>query len=376
MNLKLPIIKIINPRAQDKKNLGKKKKPFQALSPESLSEIKLALDKNKKIIIFINRRGLATSVICQDCGFVPKCPHCDIPLCFHLPSVLMCHHCGFQEVLPNTCPSCRGYRLKSLGIGMQRINEELKQFITPLPKVALIEAELSDELELEIFDKFNKGEIKILIGTEALLRPQIEKAELVIVASIDPLIFLPDYNSEERVFLNLLKLRKKTKEKLIIQTLIPENKIFQYLSKNQIEEFLREELEWRRNYFWPPFAQLIKLTFSHLDKNKGEKQAEIIRKKIDLAIIKLIPKKLQENFNILGPAPAFIFKEKGVFKWNILIKYKYNENQILQKINSIMELSLSTLLLSKNELDLRNKILKSLSLDKHWRIDIDPINTL
>lgn len=366
-----PVIKIINPKEKKEK-----KKPFQAMAPESLQELQDILNKGKKAVIFINRRGLATSIICQDCGFVPKCPDCDIPLGFHLPAKLICHHCGYQIPMPNTCPSCHGYRLKPLGIGMERISEELKKFINPLPQFTLIEGEMPDDQELEIFDKFNKGELKILIGTEALLRPQLEKADLVIVASIDPLLFLPDYNSEERIFFYLLRLRKIAKEKLIIQTLIPENKIFQHLIKQQEDKFLKEELKWRENYLWPPFVQLIKLTFSHPNESKGNKETADIRDRLDQIILKTVPQDLQKNFNILGPAPAFTFKEKGVYKWNILIKYKYFESKVQENMNPLLGLNLFSPLPTKNELVLRNKVLKAVSFGDNWKIDIDPKDTL
>ncbi|MDD3098271.1 MAG: hypothetical protein PHU82_00345 [Candidatus Pacebacteria bacterium] len=366
-----PVIKIINPKEKKEK-----KRPFQAMSPESLDELQDTLKEGKKAAIFINRRGLATSVICQDCGFVPKCPYCDIPLGFHLPAKLVCHHCGYQIPMPNTCPSCHGYRLKPLGIGMERISEEIKKFINPLPQLNLIEGEMPDNEELKIFDKFNKGEIKILIGTEALLRPQLEQADLVIVASIDPLLFLPDYNSEEKIFFYLLRLRRIAKEKLIIQTLIPENKVFQYLIKHQEKKFFEEELKWRKSYLWPPFVQLIKLTFSHSDENKGNEMATIMRSKLDETISKIVPQDLQKNFNILGPAPAFTFKEKGVYKWNILIKYKYFESKIQKNIDPLLGLNLLSPLPTKNELNLRNKVLKSISFRNNWRIDIDPKDTL
>ncbi|MFA5360466.1 MAG: hypothetical protein WC320_00605 [Candidatus Paceibacterota bacterium] len=371
-----PIIKIINPRDRDKKEPSQKKKPFQAIAKESLKEFQEAVNKNKKVVIFINRRGLAGSIICQECGFVPKCPNCDIPLCFHLPSTLTCHHCGYQMPSLNICPNCRGYRLKPLGIGMERIGQEIKKFINPLPSFELIEGEMPDDKELDIFDKFRKGEIKILIGTEALLRPQLEQADLVIAASIDPLLFLPDYNSEERVFFYLLRLRKIAKEKLIIQTLIPENKLFRYLIERREEKFFEEELKWREDYFWPPFVQLIKLTFSHQNKSKGEKETIDIRNKLDKAILKLAPQNLEKNFNILGPAPAFIFKEKGVYKWNILIKYKYFESKIQRNTNPLLGLNFFAPLLTKNELNLRNKILRAVCFSNRWRIDVDPKDTL
>jgi len=372
-----PIIKII-----DLKKIRKEKKPFQAISTDAIIEIQNALKQEKRIVIFINRKGLATSIVCQECGFVFKCPNCDIPLGFHNEGRLICHHCNYNISMPLVCPVCRGYKLKPLGIGIERIAEEIKKFIIPTPPFALIEGQMPaspkrgepDEQELDIFDKFNKGNIKILIGTEALLRPQLEIAPLVIVASVDPALFLPDYYSEERVFLNLLKLKALSKEKLIIQTLIPENKLFQYFMKNEEKKFLQEEKKWRKDYLWPPYVQLIKLTLAHKDEKKGTKEAEEIKRNLEQAINKLIPENLQKNFIILGPAQAFVFKEKGFYKWNILIKYKYFESKIKEEINSLSGFNLLSPILTKKELVLRNKILKY--VPSNWKIDVDPINIL
>lgn len=367
-----PVIKII-----DLKKLRNNKKPFQAISPGILVELQEALKKGKKTVIFINRRGLATSVICQECGFVFKCPNCDIPLGFHKindKASLICHHCGYIAFMPPICPVCKSYKLKPLGIGIERIREEIKKSIVPTPSFSLIEGEMPDKEELNIFDKFNKGEIKILIGTEALLRPQLEPVDLVLVVSVDQMLFLPDYYSEERVFFYLLKFRNLCKEKLIIQTLIPENKLFQCFVNNEEKEFLEEEKKWRENYLWPPCVQLIKLTLAHKDKIKGEKEAEETREKLNWAINKLIPKSLQKNFIILGPAPAFIFREKGFYKWNILLKYKYFESKIRQDINPLLGLNLLSPILTKKELNLRNKILRH--IPSSWKIDVDPKDTL
>ena len=365
----MPIIKII-----DLKKIRKEKRTFQAISPDAFIEIQKALKKGKRIVIFINRRGLATSIICQECGFVFKCQNCDIPLVFHNKSKLICHHCNYNTSMPLICPTCTGYKLKPLGIGIERIAEEIKRFVIPTPPFALIEGEIPDEQKLDIFGKFNRGNIKILIGTEVLLRPQLEAVHLVIVASVDPALFLPDYCSEERVFLNLLKLKSLSKEKLIIQTLIPENRLFQYLIKNEKKGFLQEEKKWRKDYLWPPYVQLIKLTLAHKDLKKGTKEAEEIKNKLEQAINKLIPGNLQKDFIILGPAQAFVFKEKGFYKWNILVKYRYFESKIKEEINFLLGLNLFSPVLTKKELILRNKILKYVPLN--WKIDVDPINIL
>jgi primosomal protein N' (replication factor Y) len=365
----IPIIKII-----DLKKIRKERKQFQAISTDAIIEIQNALKQRKKIVIFINRKGLATSIVCQECGFVFKCPNCDIPLGFHNEGKLICHHCNYKIFLPSSCPSCKGYKLKSLGVGMDRIAEEIKKSIIPSPTFALIEGEMPDEQELDIFKKFNNGDIKILIGTEAILRPQLEYADLVIVASIDPALFLPDYNSEERVFLNLSKLKGLSREKLIIQTLIPQNKLFEYLIKNQEKKFLEEEKKWRKDYLWPPYIQLIKLTLTNKDKRRGEKEAEETKKILEEAINKLMPENSQKCFILLGPSQAFIFKEKGFYKWNILVKYRYFESKVKEEINPLSGLNLLSPVLTKKELILRNKILKCVPIN--WKIDVDPINTL
>jgi len=364
-----PIVKII-----DLKKIRKERRPFQAISTSAIIEIQNTLKKGKKIVIFINRKGLATSIVCQECGFVFKCPNCDIPLGFHNEAKLICHHCNYNASIPLSCPSCRGYKLKSLGVGMDRIAEEIKKFIVPSPTFALIEGEMPDEQELDIFEKFNNGDIKILIGTEAILRPQLELVDLVIVASIDPALFLPDYNSEERVFLNFLKLKALSKEKLMIQTLIPQNKLFQYFIKNNEEKFLDEEKKWRKDYLWPPYVQLIKLTLTYKDKKRGENEAEKTKRNLEQAINKLIPENYQKYFILLGPAQAFIFKERGLYKWNIMIKYGYFESKIKEEINHLSGLNSLSPILTKKELILRNKILKC--IPNNWKIDVDPINTL
>lgn len=371
----MPLIRII-----DLKKIRKNRRPFQAISTEAFIEIEQALKENKKIVIFINRRGLATSVICQECGFVFKCPNCDIPLGFHNESsdiskkILMCHHCNYSTPMPSICPECGGYKLKPLGIGIERIAEEIKKNIVPTPSFALIEGEMPDEQELDIFDKFNKKQIKILIGTEAILRPQLESTDLLLIVSCDSAIFLPDYRSEEKVFFNLLKLKSLSKEKLIIQTLIPGNKLFEYFIKNEEEKFLQEEREWREDYLWPPYSQLIKLTLNYKDEGTGSKEAAEMKKILELAINKLIPKDLQKNFIILGPAQAFIFRKKGFYKWSILLKCKYFESKIKNNINPLFGLNLFSPIPTKKELMLRNKILKY--VPSYWKIDVDPIDTL
>lgn len=375
---KLPIIKIIN-RKQPKD----KKTSFQVFVPEVMERLKTALKDNEKTIIFINRRGLALSIICQECGFTFNCPNCDVPLVYRTEkekTILTCHHCDYKENAPTSCPQCRGYKLKPLGIGTERIKKEIEKNLKIKNDYLnnhlfdLIESEIPDEKELEIIKNFNSNKIKILIGTEAIFRPQLSETDLAIIPAIDPMLFLPDYNSEEKTFFYLLKLKSLAKKELMIQTLNPENKIFDYLREEREKDFFEEEKKWRKKYFWPPYSHLIKLTFTHKNLTKGELEALKTKERILELIRKSIPGEKQSNFIVLGPAPAFISKEKGSYRWNILIKFICSENKPKANFYSPLYLSLLSPLLTKDELTLRNKILQAVPLN--WKIDIEPKDTL
>ncbi|MCD6568765.1 hypothetical protein J7K70_01270 [bacterium] len=376
-----PTIKIIN--LQQERHSTKK---FRVLGDTSRSLILKALQNKQQIVFFINRKGMATSIICQDCGYVFKCPNCDIPLTFHKsPSgnYLLCHHCNYKKEAPLICPACGGHRLLPLGIGTERIKEELKTILhLTSPNVnknnkitiEIIEGEMEDKKELLLLEKFNKKQIQVLIGTEALLRPQLKKADIAVIPSLDPLLFFPDYQSEERVFHYLLRIKKITKKLLIIQTFLPQHKIFLHLSNNTPDKFFQEELKWRREHLWPPYAQLIKLEFRSKDFLRGEKIVKNFKNKISAAIQRKLPPKQQKKFIILGPSPSFIAKEKGYYKWNALIKFIPQRQPIIKK--ELLYFGLKNLLpaLSPEELSIRNKIL--LTIPQKWIIDVNPKDTL
>jgi len=369
---KLPIVKII-----DVKKERKKKGEFTSLSSTCSSALQSLNYKKEQAFVFINRRGLATSIVCQDCGFVFQCPHCDIPLTFHHTNkgkMLMCHHCSYSTPAPSVCPQCGGHRLQPLGLGTERIVQEVKEFFPSHFPIARIEGGMDDEKELAIINDFNKGKIKILIGTEALFRPQLQKADLVIVASIDPLLFLPDYSSEENTFAILQNLKRIAQKKIIVQTLIPDNNIFSFWKNDQEKEFFQKEIKNRQDYLWPPFVQLIKLTSAARQQDKGEKEALELKDRLEQALYHSPLSTYKKNFVIMGPGPAFIFKERDYYKWNILIKFKYFESKIDKRLPSSLGLDLLLPALSKKELRIRNKLLQI--VPPQWKINVDPQNTL
>jgi len=369
---KSPIVKIV-----DLKKERKKEEEFTSLSSTGSSALQKLNYKKEQAFIFINRRGLATSIVCQDCGFVFQCPHCDAPLTFHHTdkgNILMCHHCGYSTPAPSVCPQCRGYRLKPLGLGTERIVQEVKEFFPPDFPIARIEGGMEDEKELGIINDFNARKVKILIGTEALFRPQLRKADLVIVASIDPLLFLPDYGSEENTFAILQNLKKLAQKEIIVQTLIPDNDIFSFWKDDREKEFFQKEMKNRHDYLWPPFVQLIKLTGIARQQDKGEREALQLKDRLEQALQHPPLSTYRKNFVIMGPGPAFIFKERDYYKWNILIKFKYFESKIDKQLPASLGLDLLLPSLSKKELLIRNKLLQV--VPPQWKINADPKDIL
>lgn len=354
----------------DLKEERKKKLPFQAISTGARTEIQKNWSAGGKTLIFVNRRGLASSVICEECGFVLKCPQCDIPLAFHQSARLTCHHCDYQAAVPAVCPSCGGYKLKPLGTGTERVAQEIQKLLKA--EANLLESTTPDREAFEIFQKFNSGQERIFIGTEAIFKPQLAPADLTVAVTPDATLFLPDYRSEERTFLQMRRLRDASTKKMIVQTLAPENRVYQCLTENREEEFWQEEKLWRKNYLWPPYAQLIKLSFTHRDRNIGEKETQRIKTSLESMISDLQPKNRQNSFALLGPAQAFVFREKGLYQWHILLKYKYQGTPSAD--DGKQGLNLLSPLPASEELALRNKILSGVT--KEWKVDVDPLSIL
>ncbi len=264
------------------------------------------LKKSKSSLLFLNRLGGATLILCQDCGYIAKCENCDAPLVYHISeNQLICHHCNFKTKALLTCPKCNSWRIKYLGTGIEKVKQEIAKL---------------------------KLSHKILITTLKLSLPRVD---LIGVVSADTILHLPDFRSPERTFQALVKLNNLC-QKIIIQTYVPEHYVFDF------DNFYQKELKIRKELNYPPFCQLIKLTYRHRNFLKAKTEAFKLIKKLKTENCELI--------TILGPAPAFISKKRNFYCWNIIIKIKNQKSKI------------------------KNQILEKVPND--WIVDIDPINLL
>ncbi|HOK35347.1 MAG TPA: primosomal protein N' [Candidatus Pacearchaeota archaeon] len=337
----------------------KTKQAWSPFTPETLEKIEECLKQQKKILLFLNRKGAATTLLCQDCGWQKFCPNCGVPMTYHKKTPnsktqnpkLVCHYCGFERPVPEYCENCNSWRLTTLGIGVEKVEEEIKKQF-PKAKVFRLDREISPkekEQKAILKEFFEKGDVLIstsLVFSYLLSIEDKERFDLTVFVSFGSQLALPDFRFEEKLYRQIENLIFLTKEEFILQNYSFKRNI---LNKSS-EEFYKESLREREQYFYPPFAKLIKLTLEHKDQNKAKKEAYVLKEKLEKWITTY---SLQQIAQILGPAPAFISKIKGKYRWNILIKLaNFHE--------------------SKHEFSrIKNQLLMLVS--PNWKIDIDPI---
>jgi primosomal protein N' (replication factor Y) len=328
-------------------------KEDEIITNELFNNIKNVIDKNEKVIIFINRRGYSNFIICNDCGFIPKCSNCDLPYTFHKNErKLKCHHCGSEEKFSDICPSCHSKRITLYGTGIQKVESKIKQ---RFPNISVIRMDsdvtAKKKSHEKILNKFISQNPSILIGTQMISKGlDIKNVSLVGVINIDSMFALPDYHINERVFSLLTQVSGRTGRsnnhgKVIVQTFKPESIIIKNFINESYEDFYNKELLNRKELNYPPFTNLINIIIS--DKIEENAKNEIY--KFYNELIKIINNNTDK---ILGPSPAPFIKLNQYYRWHILIK-TFKINNFISRFT---------------------KLLRIIKINKNCRfiIDIDP----
>jgi len=292
-----------------------------SLSKEVLRAMEKTLGTGGRAILFVNRKGIATAVLCRDCGFILQCSRCEAPLVVYRETktpkrVLRCHHCGRETKSSQTCPACRSWRFHETGIAGQRVEEELRSLFPDRGIVFRLDRSSSPtpKIQKETLKLFSETPGSVLITTQMLFGKTLSvKADLGVVVSADQLFYRPDFRSSERAFRMIMQLRTflGSYAKFFLQSYGGENPLLTLIAKGDAKSFLNRELKERRRYGYPPFKKLVKISFAHQKNDSAQKNAE------DLA------EKLQSisGIKILGPVPAFIPKVRGKYIWHILLKF-------------------------------------------------------
>jgi primosomal protein N' (replication factor Y) len=292
------------------------------LSAPTIEAIGQTLDRGQQAILFLNRRGHSTFLVCEVCGASICCDSCDVALTHHLSSRrLMCHYCGQARPVPETCPECRGPLLK-LGVGTERVVAEVVERF-PKARVERLDRDAASSAErlTELLASFARREVDLLVGTQMVAKGHdFPGVTLVCVVVADTGLAMPDFRAAERTFQLLTQVagragRGKDEGRVLIQSYNPEASPVRRVLHHDFDGFAEQELKWRRTFAYPPFARMVAVRIDGPDAEQVRQQAKRLA---DLAAGKLPP--ASAGVRLLGPAPAPVSRIKGRFRWQLLLK--------------------------------------------------------
>ena len=298
-----------------------------------IESIRHCLEKKEQVILLLNRRGYSSFVSCKNCGYTFKCPNCDITLTFHKSSnTLRCHYCGYGEKVYKACPSCSENSLSNLGVGTQKIEEELYSLF-PTSRVLRMDYDTTSKkgMHEKMIQAFKNLEYDILLGTQMVAKGlDFSNVTLVGVINADTSLNIPDFRSSENTFSLLSQVAGRSGRSIkegfvIIQTFNPEHYAIELTKTHDYLSFYKKEMVIRKQLKYPPFYYLCNIRISGKDDN------------FVLAEALKIKRSLERNLNetiILGPSAASIYRINNIIRYNIILKYKKTNNifEILEKI--------------------------------------------
>lgn len=290
-------------------------KPY--LSRFLLKRIKNHLAKKQQILLFLNRRGFASFILCPDCGYAFRCPNCAVGLTYHLKEKrLICHYCGYAIPAPAICPNCKGFNVKHLGLGTERLEKELKSLL-PKAHIKRLDSDIAKRKRerLNVLKEFYEGKVDILIGTQMIVGQHFPRIGLVGIILADISINIPDFLATERTFQILNQVVGGGEGEVVIQTYNPNHYALNFLKKGALDFYFKEGAS-RKKLLYPPFNRLINLRF---EGSSTEVVEECVHKMADMAYnLKKEPQ--YQDIHILGPAEAPLFKLKGKHRWQLLLR--------------------------------------------------------
>ena len=315
----LPSVEIVDMRREEGKGI--------ILSEKLRNALRENLAIGRQSLVFLNRRGFASFIQCPDCGFVFKCPNCSVSLTHHFRGKkLICHYCNYAIMAPDLCPDCQGYRIRSFGIGTERVEEEIRKML-PQATVDRMDRDTTrrKRSHQRILKKVRSRETDILVGTQMIAKGHdFPNVTLVGVICADLSLNFPDFRSSERTFQLLTQVagragRGMNPGKVIIQTFNPDHFSIQMARDQDFTKFYGEELRFRKELGYPPFSRLINIRIEGTSQKRSVKAAEEMG---EWGRRLLRKRSYGRGIEILGPSPAPLQKIKGKYRYQMLIKGK------------------------------------------------------
>lgn len=289
------------------------------------NKISEVLSKSEQAIILLNRRGYSSTISCKECGYVYKCPNCDITYTYHKSSNnLKCHYCGYSMVLPNKCSICGSDNLKDYGLGTEKLEETLNS----LYKARIVRMDVDTTSKKgqhqKIIDDFGEHKYDILIGTQMIAKGlDFPLVTLVGVVSIDSSLTSPDYRASENTFQLLSQVsgragRSENKGEVIVQTFNPDHYAITLAKNHDYIDFYKEEMKVRKMLKYSPYYYMVLVSITSKDYELGFKEANKIGS--------YIRNNISSDSIVLGPTMANMFKVNNIYHYQIIIKYRKDDS--------------------------------------------------
>lgn len=316
---KMPLVRVVDMRMEARKEKG-----TPIFSQVLRDRIALRLERGEQVILFLNRRGYASSLQCPKCGFVAGCPNCSVSLTYHRHNQsLRCHICNYSAAAPAVCPeaNCRNPAIRFAGIGTERVEETLPKLF-PKARIARMD---SDALKRkndfrQILGDFRTGKIDILLGTQMIAKGlHFPNVTLVGIIVADLALHMPDFRAGERTFQLLTQVagragRGDIEGEVVVQAFTPFHPAIQYARKHDYLGFFEQEIEFREQLQYPPLGRIAMLTLRGRNEEKVSLCADYVRKELDKGVPAI------GSYTLAGPAPAPLAKAESFFRYQIMLR--------------------------------------------------------
>ena len=330
VSAELPLVHVVDMRHELKTG---NRSIFSHRLRTALNEV---LARGEQAILFLNRRGTATFIMCRDCGYIALCPRCSTPLTYHGPrEALICHYCGYTQPHITTCPDCGSARIKHFGQGTELIEAAVH---AEFPSARTIrwdrDTATGRDAHAVILHTFSERKADILIGTQMVAKGlDLPQVTLVGIISADTALGLPDYRSGERTFQLLTQVAGRAGRgalggSVVLQTYLPEHYAIQAAAHHDFDTFYRQEIAYRRDQRYPPYKSLARITFQSPTAEQAEAEAQRAKSSLEQQIA-------EGHFtatDIIGPTPCFFARRNALYRWHLIIR-SVNPTALLARID-------------------------------------------
>ncbi len=343
--LDLPPVQVVDMRAELRAG---NRSIFSRALQRSVDE---ALARGEQVILFLNRRGTATHTFCRACGYVARCPRCDVPLTYHGPAErLVCHHCGHREPVPERCPRCDSPAIRPFGLGTAGLEEAVRER-WPGARVLRWDRDTARTAEAHwnILQVFSDGGADVLVGTQMIAKGlDLPLVTVVGVISADTALNLPDFRAAERAFQLLEQVAGRAGRglmggRVVLQTYHPNHYAITAVEHHDYLGFVQRELDFRREAGYPPYVRLARLVYRHTDPRRAEVAARDLGDRLRDALRRSgLP-----ATDLIGPVPCFFARLRGYYRWQIVLRHPDPPS-----------------------------FLRAVPIPRGWLVDVDPVDLL